>query len=39
MPGIWPALYLSPDPRELVFLTIDRQQARVADALGFLDRV
>ena len=33
------ALYLSPDPSELVFLTMDRQQARVADALGFADSV
>ena len=33
------ALYLSPDPRELAFLTIDRQQARVAAALGFADHV
>lgn len=31
------ALYLSPDPRELAFLTMDRQQARVAEALGFAD--
>jgi predicted nucleic acid-binding protein len=29
------ALYLSPDPRELTFLTMDRRQARVAEALGF----
>jgi hypothetical protein len=28
------ALYLSPAPRELAFLTMDRQQARVAEALG-----
>jgi predicted nucleic acid-binding protein len=33
------ALYLSPAPRELVFLTMDRQQAKVAEALGFADRV
>ena len=33
------ALYLSPDPRELAFLTMDRQQARVAEALGFADRI
>jgi uncharacterized protein with PIN domain len=33
------ALYLSPDPRELAFLTMDRPQARVADALGFADRI
>jgi predicted nucleic acid-binding protein len=33
------ALYLSPDPRELAFLTMDRQQARVAEALGFVDRI
>ena len=33
------ALYLSPDPRELAFLTMDRQQARVAAALGFADRI
>lgn len=29
------ALYLSLDPRELVFLTMDHQQAAVADAMGF----
>lgn len=29
------ALYLSPDPRELSFLTMDRAQAEVASALGF----
>jgi hypothetical protein len=29
------ALYLSPDPRELAFLTVDRQQAAVAERLGF----
>lgn len=29
------ALYLSPDPRELAFLTVDRQQAVVAATLGF----
>lgn len=29
------ALYLAPDPRELAFLTMDRPQAKVADALGF----
>jgi predicted nucleic acid-binding protein len=33
------ALYLSPDPRELAFLTMDRRQAKVAQALGFADRV
>jgi predicted nucleic acid-binding protein len=33
------ALYLSPDPRELAFLTMDRRQARVAEALGFADRI
>ena len=33
------ALYLSPDPRELAFLTMDRPQAKVADALGFADRI
>ena len=33
------ALYLSTDPRELAFLTMDRQQARVAKALGFADRI
>jgi hypothetical protein len=33
------ALYLSPDPRELAFLTMDRQQAKVAEALGFADHV
>lgn len=33
------ALYLSPDPRELAFLTMDRPQARVAEALGFADRI
>ena len=30
------ALYLSPDPRELAFLTVDRAQAEVASGLGFL---
>jgi hypothetical protein len=29
------ALYLSPDPTELTFLTLDRRQAEVASALGF----
>lgn len=29
------ALYLSPDPAELVFLTADRQQAGVAAIIGF----
>ena len=29
------ALYLSPDPREMEFLTLDRRQAAVARALGF----
>jgi uncharacterized protein with PIN domain len=29
------ALYLSPDPRELAFLTVDRQQAAVAATMGF----
>jgi hypothetical protein len=29
------ALYLSPDPRELAFLTVDHQQGAVAAALGF----
>lgn len=29
------ALYLSPDPRELTFVTLDQQQAAVALALGF----
>ena len=29
------ALYLSPDPRELEFLTLDRQQGTVAASLGF----
>lgn len=29
------ALYLSPDPRELAFATVDRRQATVAAALGF----
>jgi predicted nucleic acid-binding protein len=33
------ALYLSPDPRELAFVTMDRRQARVAEALGFADRI
>jgi hypothetical protein len=33
------ALYLSPDPRELAFLTMVRPQARVAEALGFADRI
>lgn len=30
------ALYLSPDPRELAFLSLDRAQAEVAAGLGFL---
>jgi predicted nucleic acid-binding protein len=29
------ALYLSPDPRELDFLTMDKRQATVAAAMGF----
>ena len=29
------ALYLSPDPRELAFLTVDQQQAEVAATVGF----
>jgi uncharacterized protein with PIN domain len=29
------ALYLSPDPAELEFLTVDRRQAAVAAAIGF----
>ena len=29
------ALYLSPDPRELPFITLDQQQAAVAAAIGF----
>lgn len=29
------ALYLSPDPAELQFLTLDRRQAKVAVAMGF----
>lgn len=29
------ALYLSPDPRELTFVTLDQDQAVVAAALGF----
>ena len=29
------ALYLSPDPRELAFLTVDQQQAAVAAIIGF----
>lgn len=29
------ALYLSPDPGELEFLTLDRHQAAIARALGF----
>ena len=29
------ALYLSPDPTELAFMTVDRQQAAVAVAMGF----
>ncbi len=29
------ALYLSPDPRELPFLTFDERQAHVAAAIGF----
>ena len=33
------ALYLSPDPRELAFHTMDRRQASVAEALGFADRI
>ena len=32
------ALYVSPDPRELAFLTMDRPQAAVAVALGFPGR-
>jgi predicted nucleic acid-binding protein len=30
------ALYLSPDPAELEFLTVDKRQATVAAAIGFL---
>lgn len=30
------ALYLSPDPRELAFLTVDRARAGVAAGMGFL---
>jgi PIN domain len=30
------ALYLSPDPGELAFLTVDRAQGEVASGLGFL---
>ncbi len=29
------ALFLSPEPRELAFVTVDHQQAAVAAALGF----
>jgi hypothetical protein len=29
------ALFLSPDPRELAFLTVDQQQAAVATTIGF----
>lgn len=29
------ALYLSPDPRELAFLTVDTRQAAVAATMGF----
>lgn len=29
------ALYLSPDPRELAFLTVDQKQAVVATSMGF----
>lgn len=29
------ALYLAPDPAELTFLTLDKQQRKVAAALGF----
>jgi hypothetical protein len=29
------ALYLSPDPQELAFLTVDRSQAMVATRMGF----
>jgi hypothetical protein len=29
------ALYLSPDPHQLVFLTLDQRQGEVAAALGF----
>jgi predicted nucleic acid-binding protein len=29
------ALYLSPDPRELAFLSVDRSQAALAASLGF----
>jgi predicted nucleic acid-binding protein len=29
------ALYVSPDPRELAFLTLDREQGSVARKLGF----
>ena len=31
------ALYAAPEPGAIVFLTLDRQQARVAAALGFRD--
>ncbi len=31
------ALYAAPEPGAIVFLTLDRQQARVAVALGFRD--
>ena len=30
------ALYLSPDPRELTFVTLDQHQAAVAARLGFI---
>ena len=29
------ALYLTPDPREVTFITLDERQAEVARALGF----
>jgi len=29
------ALFLSPNPRELAFVTVDQQQAAVAEAVGF----
>ncbi len=29
------ALYVSPDPQEISFLTLDRRQQAVAGALGF----
>lgn len=29
------ALFVSPDPRELAFLTLDKQQRSVAETLGF----